>query len=163
MTFQLKQLGQYRVEGSEEFIPKGDNNSYAEIIRVRGSSPEPLLFTIPSHLYKYSETELGLYLKDRKNAWDKLGKVLGIQIDRSNDELMLHFPIEKFQSVASIITFVKKRGQMNLSEEEKAKRVKRLFNSSHTPSKMSKTESNSKGNPPSNIIIPERKNFLNSY
>jgi phosphoenolpyruvate synthase/pyruvate phosphate dikinase len=70
VTFCIGTLGPYRIERSEEYTPGGPDNSYAELIRVRGSKPVPPFFMVPSHLYKHSETELGLYLKERKNLCD---------------------------------------------------------------------------------------------
>ncbi len=110
MTFQLKTLGPYRIEKAEEYAPGGSESSYAEIIRVRGSSPDPPCFMVPSHLFKHSESELGLYLKERKNLWRALGKLLNVKIDISDGEIMLHFPVSLFPEVAGIVPFVRKRG-----------------------------------------------------
>jgi hypothetical protein len=120
--FQLKQLDPYRIERTEEYIPGAADNSYAEMIRVRGSKTEPPYFMVPSHLYKYSETEMGLYIHERKNLWRQLGKLLGIEIDISDPELMVHFPISMFTEVAKIVPFVRKRGSGTLSPEAIAKR-----------------------------------------
>ena len=110
MTFQLKTLGPYRIERSEDNIPGAQDNSYAEMIRVKGSRPKPPYFMVPSHLYKYSESGLGLYLFERKNLWRELGKLLKLKIDISDREIMVNFPILLFPDVAKIVPFVKKRG-----------------------------------------------------
>ena len=127
MTFQLKSVGPYRIEPTEEYIPGAADNSYAEMIRVRGSKPEPPYFVVPSHLYKYSESELGLYLHERKNLWRELGKLLKARIDISDRETMVNFPISLFPDVAKIVPFVKKALRKNpLTEEEKRKIVLNL-------------------------------------
>ena len=110
MTSQLKALGPYRIERSEEYIPGGLDNSYAEMVRVRGPKPKPPYFLVPSHIYKYSESEIGLYLNGRKNLWRALGKQLKVKIDISDREIMVNFPISLFPDVAKIVPFVKKRG-----------------------------------------------------
>jgi len=96
------------------------------MIRIRGSSPEPPYFMVSSHLYKYSETELALYMKDHKNYWRPLGKILNQRIDIHDVELMIHFPISKFSEVARVVPFVRKRGQRDLTESEKRDRRQRL-------------------------------------
>jgi len=78
MRFRLGDLVPYRIGRSGEYVPGDPDNSYVEMIRVRGSKPVPLfhrgghsghnghkfsIFMVPSHFYKYSETELGLYLR----------------------------------------------------------------------------------------------------
>jgi len=65
VTFWLRDLGsRYKVEKTEDWdCCEGNEKSYGEMIRIRGSSPEPPYFMVPSHLYKYSETELALYMK----------------------------------------------------------------------------------------------------
>jgi len=124
MTFQLGMLGPYRVERSVEYISGGSDNSYAEMIRVRGSKADPPFFMVPSHLYKYSETELALYLKDNKNYWRPLGKILNQRIDTHDAELMNHFPSYNFNEVAGIVPFVRKRG--NGIQSEAFKEARRL-------------------------------------
>ena len=110
MTSQLKALGPYRIEKAEEYAPGGSESSYAEMVRVRGSKPKPPYFMVPSHLYKHSESELGLYLFERKNLWRALGKALNLKIDISGKEIMVNFPISLFPDVAKIVPFVRKRG-----------------------------------------------------
>ena len=75
MTFELKQLGPYRIERTEDY-EYADDMSCAEMIRVRGSMPKPPVFSVVSHLYKFSETEMALYMNDHKNFWRPLGKLL---------------------------------------------------------------------------------------
>ena len=122
MTFLLKSLGAYRIERSDEYIPGSSDNSYAEMIRVRGPKPKPPYFLVPSHIYKYSESEIGLYLNGRKNLWRALGKQLKVKIDISDREIMVNFPISLFPDVAKIVPFVKKRGSQKLPPKAIAKR-----------------------------------------
>ena len=122
MTFQLKSLGPYRIERTDDYVPGAQDNSYAEIIRVGRSKPEPQYFMLPSHLYKYSETQLGLYFKDHKNLWRKLGKLISVEIDIHSEELMVDFPISMFPKVSGIVPFVRKRGSGTLSPETIAMR-----------------------------------------
>ncbi|MEM0136483.1 MAG: hypothetical protein QXU18_14855 [Thermoplasmatales archaeon] len=105
----IRDLGPYRVERSEDYGGPEDMG-YGKMIRVRGSKSQPPIFTVPSHLYKYSETKLGLYLNDRKNLWRSLAKLLNEDIDISGQEIILVFPIERFPEVARVVPFVKKRG-----------------------------------------------------
>ena len=115
MTFELKQLGPYRIERTEDY-DYAEDKSYAEMIRVRGSSVKPPVFSVVSHLYKFSNSELALYLKDHKNLWRPLGKLLGEDIDIADDEIILRFPISKFRDVDGIVPFVRKRGLAGNSE-----------------------------------------------
>ena len=115
MTFELKQLGPYRIERTGDYDYTEDK-SYAEMIRVRGSKPKPPIFMVPSHLYKYSESELALYMKDRKNLWRALGKLLNVDVDVSDEEIILRFPVSKFRDVARIVPFMRKRGLAGNSE-----------------------------------------------
>jgi len=108
MTFKLDQLGPFRIEQTEDYVTKTHNNSYAEMIRVRGSKPKPPYFTVPSHVYRYSETELFLYLHERKNKWRSLGHLLNVSIDISDPEISIRFPVSKFGEVSKIIPFVRK-------------------------------------------------------
>ena len=152
--FQLKQVDPYRIEPTEEHIPGAQDNSYAEMIRVRGSKPEPPHYVVPSHLYKYSETELGLYLHERKNLWRELGKLLEIKIDISDREIMANFPISLFPDVAKIVPFVKKRGSFR--NPELAKRFGRntqFAKGTRHKHKESRSEFNERA-PVSNSIPP---------
>lgn len=119
MTLRLSGLGPYRIERSEDYDADPDR-SWGEIIRVRGSKPKPPYFPSPSHVYKYSESELALYLKERKNLWRKLGKLLGERIEISDPEIVLIFPVTMFGEVATIVPFVRKALRKKpLSEEER--------------------------------------------
>ena len=115
MTFELKQLGPYRIERTEDY-DYADDKSYAEMIRVRGSKPKPPIFLVPTHLYKCSESELALYMKDHKNLWRALGKLLREDIDIADEEIILRFSVAKFRDVARIVPFVSKRGLAGNSE-----------------------------------------------
>ena len=123
-TFWLRDLGsRYKVERTEDWENcEGDEKSYGEMIRVKDSKPvfrkgiDPLtgkpnrIYYMPSHLYKYSETELGLYLKDHKSVWPKLAKITGEKYGKfAPDEEDFIFPIEKFPEVAKLIQFRQKR------------------------------------------------------
>ena len=126
MTCHLGSLGPYRIERTEEYIPGAADNSSAEMIRGRGSKPEPPHYVVPSHLYKYSQTELGLYLKERKNVWRHLGRLLGIETEISDPELMVHFPISRFPDVAKIVPFVMKRARRTPLTELERERASHL-------------------------------------
>ena len=123
MTFEPKQLGPYRIERPGEYgeCPDGDR-TYCELIRVRGSRVNPPVFSVVSHLYKFSETELALYLKDHKNLWRALGKLLGEDIDIADEEIILIFQVSRFPEVAKIVPFMRKRGSGKLSPELIARR-----------------------------------------
>ena len=125
MSSRLSGLGPYRIERTEDY-DEAEDRSCHEIIRVRGSRLETPAFITPSHLFKYSDSELALYLKDKKNLWTSLGKLLNVDIDISDEEIILRFPVEMFPEVARVIPLVRKRGQTSLSEAEKNERAKRL-------------------------------------
>ncbi|MHB8396061.1 MAG: hypothetical protein ACYDAZ_01865 [Thermoplasmataceae archaeon] len=125
MTLELKDLGPYRIERSEDYDQCPFDKSYCELIRVKGSKPEPS-FDVMSHVYKFSESELAIYLKDHKNLWRPLGDLLNEEVDISENEVILKFPVSKFKDIARIAPFVRKRGQVNLSESEKIERGNRL-------------------------------------
>jgi len=123
-TFWLKDLGSLcKVERTEDWEDcQGDEKSYGEMIRVKDSKPvfrkgiNPLtgkpnrIYYMPSHLYKYSETELGLYVKDHKSVWPKLAKITGEKYGKfAPDEEDFIFPIDKFPEVAKLIQFRQKR------------------------------------------------------
>ena len=152
MTFQLSSLGHYRIERSEEYdeCPDGDK-TYCEMIRVKGSKYGDLHFNVPSHLYKFSETELALYLKDRKNLWNALGEILNQEVDTSESEAIFIFPVSRFADVAGIIPFVRKRGRSNLSLDEKQELKNRL----KSPRKMKQTDSDLNENHHGHIIALE--------
>ena len=159
MTFQLKSLGPFRIERTEEYISGAQDNSYAEMIRVKESKPEPPVFKVPSHLYKYSEKELGLYLNERKNLWRQLGELLDVEIDIHDAELTVSFPISKFPDVAKIVPFVKKRGQHDLSDEQKSRRYDRLKMPLQAPRKMKQNVPKFNESTPVDNSIPSLDNF----
>jgi len=124
VTFWLRDLGsQYKVERTEDWEDcQGDEKSYGEMIRVKDSKPvyrqgkNPLtgkpnrIYYMPSHLYKYSETKLGLYMKDHKSVWPKLAEITGEKFGKfAPDEEDFIFPIEKFPEVAKLIQFRQKK------------------------------------------------------
>lgn len=124
----LKDLGTYRVERTEDYDLCSFDKSYCEIIRVKGSKTEDPIFKVVSHLYKFSESELALYLKDHKNLWRSLGKLFNFGIDISEEEAFFKFPVSMFSDVAKIIPFVKKRGKVELTVDERQERINRLRN-----------------------------------
>ena len=131
MTFNLSELGSFRIERTEEYGDDPSAKSYCEIIKVKGSKPKPPYFTVPSHLYKYSETELALYLKDHKNLWRPLGKILNEDIDISDSEVILRFPVRKFKEIARIVPFVRKRIRktpLSVQELERASHLREYRN-----------------------------------
>ena len=121
MSFELKKLGPFRIERTEDYDQCPFDKSYCELIRVKGSRPGPS-FNVVSHVYKYSETELALYMKDKKNLWRDLGKLLNEDIDISDEEIILRFPISKFRDMAGIVPLMRKRGSGKLSPELIARR-----------------------------------------
>ena len=84
-------------------------------------------FTVPSHLYKYSESELGLYLRDHKRLWRPLGELMNVDIDIHDTELMLYFPKAMFPRVAEIVPFIRKAlRRVPFTEEKKQKMARNL-------------------------------------
>jgi len=119
MTFKLEQLGSYRIERTRDW-GNDSNKTFGEMIRVKESKPKLPYFDVPSHLYKFSEKEIGIYLKDHKNLWRKLGKLLNDEIDLSGEELMVHFSISLFPKIVKIVQFVRKRSRKTpLSDGER--------------------------------------------
>ena len=157
MTFQLKTLGPYRIERSEEYAPGSQTGTYEEMIRIRGSKPEPPVFMVPSHLYKYSESELGLYLKERKNLWRQLGKLLGVEIDIHDQELMINFPISMFPKVDEIVPFMRKRSRKTPLSEKERERASHLR--SYRMDMMGKNNQNFNESAPDGNSIPTLDNF----
>ncbi len=127
----LNELGKFKIERTEDYenARKDDLDlSYYTMIRVRGSKPVPC-FEVPSHLYKYSEHELGLYLKDHKNCWGKLGKLLGINVEISDEEAVFISPVKKFNEVSKIVRFVKSKARKTpLNGNERKNAADRLAN-----------------------------------
>ena len=144
----LSQLGPYRIEKTEEYdYAETSGKSYCEMIRVRGSASDPPYFTTQSHLYKYSETHVGLYLKDKKNLWRPLGKLLNVKIDISDEEMDFIFPIEMFPKVAEIVPFIRKKMRKTpLSKEERER-------ASHLREK--RTDIMKQNNPTPHSTMPE--------
>jgi len=123
-TFWLRDLGsQYKIDRTEDWEDcQGDEKSYGEMIRVKDSKPvfrgginaltgkSNRIYYMPLHLYKYSETELGLYVKDHKSVWPKLAKITGEKYGKFDPhEEDFIFPIDKFSEVAKLIQFRQKR------------------------------------------------------
>ncbi len=119
---QLSDLGKYRIfrfEDYEDARKDGEDLSYYEYIRVKGtSSPNP------SCISKYSDTQLILYMKDHKKTWKSMAKLLRQNVDMSADEVVFIFSYREFYRVDSIVHFVRKRirhKEMNENEREKAR------------------------------------------
>ena len=127
----LNELGKFKIEKTVDYGNARKDSldiSYYTLIRVWGSKPAPC-FAVPSHLYKYSEHELGLYLKDHKNYWGKLGKLLGIDVEISDEEAVFIFPPKRFNEVAKIVRFVKSKARKTpLNETERKNAADRLAN-----------------------------------
>ena len=72
--FRLGNLGKYKIDRTEDYKwakNTGEDLTYYEMIRVKGSKPSRY-FTVPSHLYKYGEHTLAIYLKDHRRLWHRL-------------------------------------------------------------------------------------------
>ena len=121
----LSDLGPYQVEKALDYGLLEDR-SYGYIIKVKRSHPDPPFFPSGSYLFKYSDHELGLYLKDRKNAWRDLSRILGIDIDIHDSEIILVFPFSMFKEIVKVIPFRKKRGSESLTDVQKHDRILRL-------------------------------------
>ena len=121
----LRDLGPYKIEKAIDYGLLEDR-SLETIIKVKRSHPDPPFFPVESHLFKYSDMELGLYLKDRKNAWRDLSKILRIDIDIHEPEVILIFPVSMFKEIAKVIPFRKKRGSATMTDAQKHDRILRL-------------------------------------
>jgi len=154
-TFWLKNLGsQYKVERTEDWEDcEGEEKSYGEMIRVRDSLPtyrngtSPVtgkpnrIFYMHSNLYKYSETELGLYMKDHRSLWPKLAEITGEKFGKFDpDEEDFIFPIEKFPEIAKLVQFRQKR-KTSESERERLRE-----NMAKVRAKLSKSKDEISGN-----------------
>lgn len=152
----LSDLGsQYKVEKNEDWGDcQGIEKSYGQMIRVQNSRETIRKETSPitglphdqhytaSYLYKYSETQLGLYTKDHQRQWKDLAKITGEDFSQGFDrhEEIFIFPIEKFKDIASVLKFREKR---KVTEEQKEQlrlrmkevRANRLEVQSKNPSK----------------------------
>ena len=121
----LRDLGPYKIEKAIDYGLLEDR-SLETIIKVKRSHPDPPFFPVESHLFKFSDRELGLYLKDRKNAWRDLSKILRIDIDIHEPEVILIFPVSMFKEIAKVIPFRKKRGSATMTDAQKHDRILRL-------------------------------------
>jgi len=154
-TFWLQDLGsQFKVEKTEDWEDcQGDEKSYGEMVRVKdslqtyrnGSSPltgKPnKIFYMSSNLYKYSETELGLYMKDHRSLWPKLAEITGENFNGFDpDEEDFIFPIEKFPEIAKLVQFRQKR-KTSESERERLRE-----NMAKVRAKLSKSKDKISGN-----------------
>lgn len=110
--FKLSDLGRYKIDRADDYKwakSAGEDITYYEMIRVKGSKPDKR-FQMPSHLYKYSETELALYFKDHKNYWKPISAFLGVEINLNADEALFRFKISQFPEISKIAKFTMKRG-----------------------------------------------------
>jgi len=154
-TFWLKDLGsQYKIERTEDWEDsEGYEKSYSEIIRVKDSEPvkhkgrDPLtgklnkIHYMPSHLYKYSETELCLYMKDHKSIWAQLAEITGENFnDFDPNEEDFIFPIKNFSEIAKLVQFRQKR-KTSESERERLRE-----NMAKVRAKLSKSKDEISGN-----------------
>ena len=121
----LNDLGPYKVEKGIDYGLLEDR-SYEQVIKVKRSRPDPPFFPVESHLFKYSDNELGLYLKDRKNDWGDLSRILGIDIDIHEPEIILVFPVSRFKDISRVIPFRKKRGSSAMTDAQKHDRIFRF-------------------------------------
>lgn len=125
MTTSLGNLGSFRIERTEEYDLCPFDKSYCELIRVKGSKSEPS-YNVVSHVYKYGENELALYLKDHKNYWKQLGDLLNEDIDISENELILKFPVSKFKEISRIVPFVRKKTRKTPLSDRELERASHL-------------------------------------
>ena len=122
----LSDLGKFRIEKTDDYDlarKDGIDVSFYEMIRVRGSKPEKF-FPAPSHVSKYSNNELLLYLKDHKRYWPQISKILDQKIDKDSEEAVFIFPYKEFYKIDKILHFVRKRSRhtgMNENERKKAR------------------------------------------
>ena len=136
--FWLKELGpDFKIERTEDWDDcVGSEKSYAEMIRVRGSHESSRIGTspitglpnkihfMPSNLYKYSESHLGLYMKDHRNTWPVLAEITGNYYSTFDPwaETFI-FPIERFPEVAKFLEFRRRR---QISPEQRKKLSERM-------------------------------------
>lgn len=128
MTFRLKDLGSYRIEQSEDYP---EDNAYGEMIRLRGSKPEPPVFMILSHLFKYSETTVGVYFKDHKHLWKSLKAkgfkdVNGHEIDIHDTETIVLVPVARFNEIRDILPLIRKKIRKTPLSDQERERVSHL-------------------------------------
>ncbi len=152
--FKLKDLGRYKIDRTEDYEwakSSGEDLSYYEMLRVKGSKTEKC-FNVPSNLYKYSNDELALYLKDHKNYWRPLSKLLNQALDINDEEITLKFPVNKFSDVSKIVKFVMKKGSGELSDNFIQAREKSYFKHG---AKIKHINKKIKGNASNSIITLE--------
>ena len=127
--FRLSNLGKYKIDRTKDYgwaKSTGEDLSYYEMIRVKGSKPSRY-FAVPSHLYKYGEKTLALYLKDHRRLWPQIARLLGQEIDLSTEEVVFKFPRDKFKDIAKTIKLVKSSARKKpISEEQKKKGTEAL-------------------------------------
>ena len=128
--FRISNLGKYKIDRTEDYgwaKSTGEDLTYYEMIRVKGSKPSRY-FTVPSHLYKYGERTLALYLKDHRRLWPQFARLLGQEIDISTEEVVFKFPRDRFNDVAKIIKLVRSSAPKKpISEEQKKKGTEALM------------------------------------
>ena len=145
----LNDLGPYKIEKAVDYGLLEDHSLEA-IIKVRRSRPNPPFFPSGSYLFKYSDKDLGLYLKDRKNAWRDLSRILGINIDIHELEIILVFPVSMFHDVSKVIPFRRKRGISSMNDFQKQDRIFRF----RTPRNGRQNESTLRDNASSHSLHP---------
>lgn len=133
----------YKIEKPEASDDLNIDSPYKEIIRVKASHPLKPVFATPSHLYKYSYFQFGLYLKDHNNLWIKLGKLLNQEVDDSDQEVIFIFPYAKFEDVSKIVPFLKNGRTEEVKLESNKKEVKLKSTQKHTHKTMQNTSKTS--------------------
>ncbi len=135
--FRLSNLGKYKIDRTEDYKwakSTGEDLTYYEMIRVKGSMPSRY-FTVPSHLYKYGEKTLALYLKDHRRLWPQIARLLGQEIDLSTEEVVCKFPMDRYNDVAKIIKLVRSSSHKSaLSDEQRNKGIEAMkeYRKKHT-------------------------------
>lgn len=139
-VFWLGDLGpEFKIEKTEDWQDcRGSEKSYGQMIRAKRSRDiyrnETCPITglthdqhyMPSNLYKYSETQLGLYLKDHQRIWKDIAWITGEDFSQGFDwhEEDFIFPISKFSEVKAILDFRTKRRVTEEQKEELRERIK---------------------------------------
>ena len=135
--FRLSNLGKYKIDRTEDYgwaKSTGEDLAYYEMIRVKGSKPSRY-FTVPSHLYKYGDHTLALYLKDHRRLWPQIARLLGQEIDLSTEEVVFKFPMDRYNDVAKIIKLVRSSSHKSaLSDEQRNKGIEAMkeYRKKHT-------------------------------
>jgi hypothetical protein len=167
MKFNLRNLGTYRVEKTEDYDNDPDR-SWGEMIRIKGSKAKPPGFPTPSHLYKYSENAAALYMKDHKALWTTLKKmgfkdIDGEEIDKIDVETVILILLSRFNEVAAIVPFIRNALRKNpLSEEDRKELTSRLGkNMINSPKRIEKYNVNFNSSiPKGNSIPPTLDSFI---